>query len=55
MTVVHIADLIAEVADDFEVNDRVAEDLVDRLCHRQSEQEEWDEMMDEGEDVESLE
>lgn len=54
MTVVHIADVVAEVADDFEINGRVAEDLVDRLCHRQSEQEEWDELMDEVEQLEDL-
>ena len=52
MTVVHLADLVAEVADDLEVTDREAEVLVERLFDKQEEKDEWVTMLEEEADLE---
>ena len=54
MTVVHLADLVAEVADDLEVTDLQAEVLVERLFESHDEKDEWITMLEEEEDLEVL-
>ena len=51
MTVVHLADLVAEVADDLEVTDLEAEVLVERLFDSQEEKDEWITMLEEEVDL----